>query len=122
MNHVHYTPIDGGTFTTEMLDANFKAISAWSADAAAHINTIESTVNDLVYTVANLSKQVARQNKASVLPYIVGAGIGIYFYRNRQKVQAMMESAKKKAEEQAAQQRKDETIKTESERTDKPND
>lgn len=116
-NYVSYTPIGDGVFTTELLDKNFAAYSTFSQNLAEIVAQLNEKTNAMSADIHAMAKIVTelQKPKGSIAPYIIGAGIGIYIYRNRQRVKAMMEYASQQAE----QQRKEETIKTEAHRADK---
>lgn len=117
-NYVHYTPIGDGVFTTELLDQNFQALSQFSQQIGERFVQLNEKSNAMNADILALAKIVKSMQKptGSIAPYIIGAGIGIYIYRNRQKVKAMMDYASQQAE----QQRKEETLKTKAERADQP--
>lgn len=115
---IKYTPIGDGQFTTEILDQNFAAYSEALNSLANSVAVLNETTNAINNDLLGLAKVVSSMQKAkgSVTPFLLGAGIGIYIYRNRLKVKAMMDYAS----QQAAEQRKEEPIKTEAQRADKP--
>lgn len=123
MPSITYNRIGNGEFTKELLDQNFAAIGEYTIAMEELFTALNEKSNAMSADIHAMAKIVTKLQtpKSSIMPFVLGAGVGILIYRNRQKVKAMMESAAQKAEQQAAQQRKDETIKTEAQRADQPN-
>lgn len=120
MHSISYTSVGDREFTKELLDNNFAAIGEYSirmGDVVAALNEKSNAMSADITAMAKIVTDLQKRRNPLV-PFVIGVGVGLYLYNNRRKIERLVETAR----QEASQQRKDETIKTESERTDKPND
>lgn len=121
MHSISYTSVGDREFTKELLDSNFAAIGEYSikmGNVVAALNEKSNAMSADIHAMAKIVTELQKPKTPSqLLPFAAGIVVGFYLYNNRQKAKELWE----KATQEAAEQRKDETIKTESERTDKSN-
>jgi hypothetical protein len=83
---IAYSPLNSGEFTTKMLDANFGAIAQYTQQTEDLLLSMAKAIDELAGAHELIAKKVAKlPKKRRVLPFVVGAGVGIYVYKRLKK-------------------------------------
>jgi hypothetical protein len=82
MTAIAYNPLGSGQFTDKILDANFTIISEYTKQLEPLLVTLSKQV---LHHEAELAKLSKMRKPHRVLPFVVGAGVGIYVYKRLKK-------------------------------------
>jgi hypothetical protein len=83
MTAIAYNPLNSGTFTDKMLDANFTVIANYTQNLESFLVEMAKTVEGLKASQLQLAKKLPKKRR--VLPIVVSAGVGVYVYKRLKK-------------------------------------